>query len=236
MAYNVLYDAPDPKASVKLIEEIDPDVVCLREVRPPFMKALKRIDAKYPYRVVRTKASGTWGAVVLSKHRIARHSIFETRPQRMPGLDVTIDIDAHGELRLACLHLMPPGAKHRKSDTLLGVLEKNATIRRQQAEHVVKRFASHRGPMLLLGDFNEETGDATNRLADAGFVDACSAGYSRCSATWPGATSDWPAIVRIDKVLGRNVDFAWSRVPSGGGSDHQPIVAVLIPDPASRGR
>ena len=45
--------------------------------------------------------------------------------------------------------------------------------------------------------------------------------------SWPGATSFWPAIVQIDHIFGRGVRFHSAWVPSGGGSDHQPIVARL---------
>jgi endonuclease/exonuclease/phosphatase family metal-dependent hydrolase len=114
---------------------------------------------------------------------------------------------------------MPPAA--------LDQMAKNASIRAQQAKHILKRYRLHRGALLLLGDFNEEFGDATDLFTGADFADACRARYARCSATWPGATTPWPAITRIDKVLGRNVEFTHSWVPAGGGSDHQPIVAVI---------
>ena len=47
MAYNVLYAA----ASVDLIADEDPDVLCLTELRPPFLRAFdKRLRRRYPHR------------------------------------------------------------------------------------------------------------------------------------------------------------------------------------------
>src|SRR5262245_18968586 len=92
MAYNVLYDAPDPAASVALIEEQDPDIVCLREVRPPFVRALKKLQDLYPHRVVRAKTQGTWGAALISKHPILESNTFAAKPMRLPALEATIDV------------------------------------------------------------------------------------------------------------------------------------------------
>ena len=81
-------------------------------------------------------------------------------------------------------------------------------------------------PAIVLGDMNEWDGQAAlTILAEAGFRNACHAKASRCGPTWPGRAVPVPAVVRIDHILGRGVEFRQAVILNSGGSDHYPVAA-----------
>lgn len=227
MAYNVLYNAEDPQASVALIAKAAPDIVCLRELTPKFVTTFKKgLGKTLPYQKFFPK-KGTWGAGIASKYPIRNASVFPGKPHRLPAMEGTVMLPS-GSLLVLCLHLFPPVGKHKKSDTMLETMDKNAVLRKEQAQYLVKRISGHKGPVLILGDMNEgRDDDAVQTFLKAGFVPACDAPSEDCGATFPGATSLLPAVFEIDHILGRGLSFFAAAVLSGGGSDHYPVAAVF---------
>lgn len=228
MAYNVLYDAKDNAASVALVRSVDPDVLCLRELRSPFAELLvKELGPTYPHRALHPKKVGTWGAGIVSRYPVSDVQEYPSTPHKLPVLQATVATPA-GKLTVICVHLAPPLMVHRKSDSVSQTLTKNAELRRAQVAALIARVEKRAEAVLVLGDFNEErNANGVRLLVSSGFKDACEAQQSRCGATWPGAASAFPAIWEIDHVLGRGVTFRAARVARGGGSDHYPKVAEL---------
>lgn len=225
MAYNVLYDAENIDASIALIQETNPDILCLTELTSRFEKRLlSKLGKTYLHRASKPKP-GTWGVAIVSKYPILKSDYFPQKPYRIPAMQVNLQINGR-RLTVACLHFMPPGAVHDKRDGLLDTLSKNEALREGQAEYLIARYRDLKSPLILAGDLNEERGGrALDRLEDAGFVAACDAEEEDCGPTWPGATSLFPAITQVDHVFGRGLRFVAAKVPSGGGSDHFPIFA-----------
>ncbi|MCP3102319.1 endonuclease/exonuclease/phosphatase family protein [Myxococcus sp. K15C18031901] len=229
MTYNVLYSASEEEVgrSLDVIEQEAPDILCLRELTPRFANAFrKRLGAKYPHtRLLPRK--GTWGMGIASKYPVTRAEPFAQKPHRMPGLEAEVRVGRRG-LKVACVHLMAPGALHAKDDDLFQSMAKNAVLRGKQGEALVRRYAKEKGPLLLLGDMNEErSGEAMKAFAAAGFDHACDGLEAKCGATWPGATSMLPAVVEIDHILARRLTLSDAKVLRTGGSDHYPVRAVL---------
>lgn len=229
MAYNFLYSAPeeDIAKSLEVIEKEAPDVLCLRELTPGFAAAFrKRLGKNYPYLQLMPR-KGTWGVGLASRHRLLRVEHFPQKPHRMPGLEADVRVGER-TLKVACLHLMAPGATHRKEDGLLDSLKKNAALRKQQAESLMNRYSKERGPVLLLGDMNESrTEEAMKTFAAAGFAHACDGPGALCGSTWPGAASALPSFVAIDHILGRQLLLSGAKVLDGGGSDHYAVRASI---------
>ncbi len=225
VAFNVLYRGGDTAQSLDAIEEAAGDILCLRELSSGFAKAFKnRFGSRYPYRRFKPRKHGTWGVGIASKLPLTGFKLFPQRPHRLPAAEATVHIGKKA-LVVVCVHFIPPIAKHRKSDTLLATLHKNSNTRAAQAEHIVARFRK-RPAVLLLGDFNESSADrGVQACISAGYVAACDTPDQDCSATWPGALSPWPAILQIDHILGRGLEFARARVLKTGGSDHYPVIA-----------
>jgi endonuclease/exonuclease/phosphatase (EEP) superfamily protein YafD len=142
-------------------------------------------------------------------------------------MEVRVSTNA-GNVLVACLHLFPPVGKHRKSDGFFETMEKNAELRRKQAEYIVARYAAVTGPVLIVGDMNEAPdGKAVQTFEKAGFLRSCRSPSQQCGATFPGATCVWPAVFEIDHILGRGVEFGAARVIREGGSDHFPVYATF---------
>ncbi|MCY1021145.1 endonuclease/exonuclease/phosphatase family protein [Pyxidicoccus sp. MSG2] len=227
MAYNVLYSSSeeDVRKSLDVIAKEQPDILCLRELTPRFARAFQqRLGKEYPHSQLLPR-KGTWGVGIASRHRLLRTEQFSQRPHRMPALEADVRVGKQ-KLKVVCVHLMAPGSTHRKGDGLLESIPKNAVLREKQGRALVKRYAREQGPLLLLGDMNEDrSGAAMQALAAADFAHACDGPGASCGATWPGATSVLPSIVEIDHILGRRLTLAGAKVLREGGSDHYPVRA-----------
>ena len=228
MAYNVLYDGADDAKSVKAIEAEAPDLVCLTELTAHFVKTFEASLAKdYPYRNFDAKV-GTWGVGFASKVPLKKRA-------RRPGRALEDSRDGgHRLVRRHAPHAAlrapqsSPVGKHKKSDSFVQTLGKNADVRKKQAATLVARYADTKTPVVLLGDFNEEPGgEALAALEKAGWSRGCSLWSSSCSATWPGPTSPWPAVFMVDHVFSRGLDFVVAKTLRTGGSDHFPVMAKL---------
>ena len=243
MAYNVLYDSPDIEKSLDAIERAKPDILCLRELSTPFARAFeKRLGSSFPHRAFFPKSAGTWGVGLASRFPLSSAVVFEEKPHKLPALQAQVSTPS-GRALIACLHLFPPVGKHRKSDGFFETMNKNASLRKKQAEFIVERYSRDHGPLLVVGDMNEGAdGAAIRTFEKAGLVRSCRCEDARCGPTFPGASSMLPAIFEIDHILARGVEFATARVIREGGSDHFPVFAAFTlkkesgPDPsASRG-
>lgn len=170
MAFNVLFKGADDAKSIKAIADESPDVVCLTEVTPAFVKRFESsLKKDYPHRHFEPRA-GTWGLGFASKRPLRNVQTWAVAPARLPAMEATVAIDGH-DARFVCVHLMPPAVKYKKDDSLFTTLEKNAAVRSKQADTLVSRFAKSKAPVVLLGDFNEEPGgDALRKLEKAGWV------------------------------------------------------------------
>lgn len=227
LAFNVQFDAPHPERSLELIDSEGADVLCLTEVTAGFAAALeKRVGSRYPHRIFRS-ASGTWGVGLWSRTPLTQAAIVEQRPHRMPGAIATVSVGGH-PVRLACVHLFPPGAR-RGGASLLRAMGENAALRKEQARSWTGRLS--RGPALVLGDFNEgPDGEAVATFLRAGFANGCPA----CTSTFPGASSPWPALIQIDHLLARGLEVTGGRTLPGGGSDHLAVRAEIRSTDAAR--
>lgn len=227
LAYNVQFDSKRTGDSLDAIAAADADVACLEELTAPFARAFEaRFSAKYPHRFLIPRA-GTWGIGIASRYPLAAVHRFAAAPSRMPAVEATVRTPS-GPVRVVCLHLFPPVAKRDPSAGFVESIRDNAALRVEQAKRLVKRYRRV-APVVLMGDFNESTGDAAVKtLLEAKFADACSVSGASCRSTWPGPSSPWPAVARIDLILGRGVRFTAARVPDGGGSDHRPMTASFV--------
>ena len=224
LAYNVLFEGADDAKTLAAIGDAAPDVVCLTEVTPRFVQAFeKALGAKYPHRAFQP-AKGTWGVGLASKRPLRAVEVVRQSPSRMPALEARVTLDGV-DGTVTCVHWMPPGVKHHAGDSFADALKENAGLRGRQAAAFVARYAKARGPVVLLGDFNEEPGGAgLAALEDAGWSRACAVA-GRCGATFPGPASPWPAVFTIDHVYVRGLAVTDARTVRAGGSDHFPVLA-----------
>lgn len=200
MTYNVFVDSKEPSRTIELVATVSPDVICIQELTQPFASSfIKRLGQTYPHRNFKP-ASGTWGIGIASKFPIVAADGFAQSPSKMPAALATVRFPER-ELVVACLHLFPPAARRNGSESIPEVLRENAILRAQQARSLVKRFATEKRAILLLGDLNAQSFDpALIALKEAGFADACDAAGADCGATWPGATT----------LISATANFCWT--------------------------
>ncbi len=212
MAFNVLYKGADDAKSVQAIADEAPDILCLTELTPEFIKTFEASLAKdYPHRSFAPKKGGTWGVGFASKTPLRNVVVMPIAPSKIPAMEATVKYDGK-EVRLTCVHLVPPVGKYKKTDTLADQFNKNAEVREKQTKTLVARSAGVKTPQILLGDFNEEPGGAALKvLHDDGFTQGCGLPASRCAATFPGPANPWPAVFMVDHVFARGFSFVEAR-------------------------
>lgn len=224
LAYNVLFEGADDRESVKAIGAEDADVVCLTELTAPFIKTFEAsLGKRFPHRAFAPKV-GTWGVGFASKLPLADVQTYAVAPAGIPAMQATVKLGGR-EVRLVCVHLVPPVGRRGSP---VEALQQAGAVRKKQADALVARFAATTGPVVLLGDFNEEPGGgALAALERAGWARGCEVAGSSCSATFPGPRVPWPAVFTIDHVYARGLSFTWGRTLRVGGSDHFPVSALL---------
>lgn len=229
MAFNVLYKGADDAASIAAIEKYAPDVLCLSELTPAFIRAFDASPLAKLYAARRFEPTlGTWGIGIASKFPIQSSTHFSVPPLKLPAVEAVLNVRGRA-VNATCVHLNPPAGKHRATDGLLTTLSKNDAVRKKQADFLVAHFGKT-SPLVLLGDFNEQLGgEAMKTFERSGLTSSC-AGHdnTRCGATFPGpAVPKMPAVFQIDHILGRGVCFSRGAVLRAGGSDHYPVTAEL---------
>ena len=227
MAFNVLFRGANQDANLKAIEDTSPDVICFREIETSFAGAfLDRFKEQYPHRRFRRhKPRPAWGVAIASKHPISDWRVFPERPYTIPAADAVVNIDGK-ELRVVCVHLIPPVARYRRGEAFWQTMERNDVLRRRQAKYLLYRYRDEARPVVMLGDFNEDTdGPALSLLDEKGFTNSCVIETETCEKTWPAFVRVLPAAFRFDHILGRNLNFVSSEVVRAGGSDHYPVAA-----------
>ncbi len=225
MSFNVLLGGQPPRDVLDAITDAAPDLVCLQEMTPEFSEQFeRRLAAAYPYRVL-VPGPGVHGIGIASRVPLTDARLLTLGLSYLPAVAATMRSDA-GPVRVACVHLVPPLARFEGYTSSTDRYYLNRTARIGQVQALLQHLDSAAMPAVVAGDMNEWEGQAAmDVLADAGFRNACGAPESRCAATWPGDVGYGLAIVRVDHILGRGVEFRQAAVLNAGGSDHYPVVA-----------
>ncbi|MER8750845.1 endonuclease/exonuclease/phosphatase family protein [Mesorhizobium sp. M1050] len=210
----------DPERTVRVIREIDPDVIALQEVDNRFgdrvglldLARLERETGLVPVPISATgKGHGWHGNVLLFKKGVVR----DVHQIRLPGLEprgalvAEIDLDGSQTLRIIAAHL--------------GLLRRS---RSQQARVVLDLMNSpDEKPTLLLGDLNEW------RLGNRSALNTLHATFGPQPPAVPTFPSNLP-LLALDRIMANRHgmiaavdahDTPLSRV----ASDHLPLTAFV---------
>lgn len=225
MSFNVLLGGKPADAALDAIAAADPDILCLQEMTPQLAKTFKaRLGKRYPHRYFKP-GPVTQGVGIASRYPLTDGQVLRLGLTYLPAVSATVRLKS-GAVRLACVHLMPPLARFKKSVNVWKRYVRNETIRVGQVERLLAHVDAARLPAIIMGDMNEWPGQAAMaELAKAGFRDSCLGTGGNCGATWPARMPATPAAFRIDYILGRGVWFADAATLEAGGSDHYPVAA-----------
>ncbi len=225
LTYNVNFERFDA-ATVDAIVEADADVVFLQETTAAWEEAFReQLAERYPMMVFHPwDPDGGMG--VLTSRALSVHQRFDSPVGKFPATCLVVDT-AIGPIRALHVHLHPPLDSGGLVTGYFTTTGKRATE--------IQAYSGCFGvtPDLVLGDFNEEEGDATAHVEGLGLRDAASA--------YPPVTRTWRWDSDFGELTGRpdHVYYGPSLTPTAvdvleiGASDHRPLRVELqrVADP-----
>lgn len=234
MSYNIHVGiGMDKKLDLARIAEVIKrqriDIVGLQEVdrgvertgRVDEIKELARLTGMdYAFAHNLDYQGGQYGVAVLSRFPILAidHRRYANRRERERRGFIRVEVEVGGRrLNFVTTHLDYQWADGRLFET----------------EQLLKALADVRGPLLVVGDFNEEPpGGSYEMMLKAGFADGWRRSCATCAED-PAGGQTYPAdkpTKRIDYVFYRGLgddDHAAASVPDTLASDHRPLVVQL---------
>ncbi len=226
LTFNVNYAGVDMERSARAILRARADVVALQETTPRWESFLRhRLAKAYPYQRYR-HAGGAGGQAFLSRVPLRTEGVGAPAAGGWFGAwRVSVRLQGR-RIQLLNVHLRPPIGNTGRLSTVASAYFRTRPIRRAEIQAHL-RSAPARGPLVVLGDFNEsDRGQAVRWLRSRGFTDALYA-HDRRTATWQWTTSVGTVRSRLDHVLVRGLRCVGARVLGPAASDHFPVEAVL---------
>jgi vancomycin resistance protein VanJ len=230
MTFNVGNGLAQPSRLVRLLHQLELDIIGLQELAPAQAEAIAReLSARYPYQVL--NPHGFAGKGLLSRYPVLAAEQLPLYPGR-PDLRVVVDVDG---IRLTVLVAHPPPPRLQRS----GLRFDPATLRQLDA---LARLAVDHAPTVLLGDLNlTRRNPAYARFAAAGLADAFAVAGTGRGWTLPRRVGQAASfdhglhalplrpVARVDYIWytsALQAEAAW--VGPDGGSDHLPVLARLV--------
>lgn len=239
LTYNLLAYSRDTGPVVAIIREADADVVALQELSQPMAEHLAEALAKeYPYQALHTSVD----APVAGQGILSRYPIVEDEYWRVYLAAQRVTLDVEGQL-----------VAFYNAHTVMPLSRSGFDWRSEEISVLLERAESETVPVILAGDFNmsDQSDDywrVAERYHDAyrkagwgmGFTFPATQAYSGLRAPVPSIPTlirAIPPLLRLDYVFHDSAfETVEARVwPTSGGSDHLPVLAVLVPTAAAVG-
>lgn len=219
---NVLMDNRETDRFLDVVRAYDPDLVLVLEPDAQWERALRPLDADYPYGA-KEPLSNTYGMLLYSRLPLRN---LETRylvEPDLPSMHGDIEVAPGRTVAFHALHPDPPNPEYATETTERdGELLLVAREVREQGN----------GPTVVVGDFNDVAWSKTTRLFQetSGLLDprVGRGTFSTFNAEIP--LLRWP----LDHVF-HSDHFSLVRLERGPafGSDHFPVFAELALDPVA---
>ena len=221
MTYNVNFEMPSD-ATVEAIREADADVVVLQETHEDWEARLARgLGDAYPHTLFR-HAPAEGGMAILSRYAVEEVAYLPSPAGAFPAWCVSLETPL-GALDVLAVHLHPPLDEDGR--LLVGYFTTGGTREAELRQHL-RCFEST--PDLVLGDFNEETGDAVRHLEALGLRQAQVA-VGPPERTWTWITGGVELEGRPDHIFfGPALAARAVQVVPRGASDHRPLRAAFV--------
>lgn len=227
VTYNILAGDRGLKGLTATLKKTKADVIALQEVdkgtrrsggvdqATALGKALGYGHAFVPHFAYQ---GGEFGVALLSRHPIVRAERRTTKGSRLAQLDATVRTP-DGEVRVVVVHFTVT-FPFRDSK------EQAATdaARLKEAKAAAALALAEKGPVLVLGDMNDDSGSPAYEAFSKGLQDACEVKGAGFAKTWNSA---FP-VTRIDYVwASRHFEVASCDTLASDASDHLPVAAEL---------
>lgn len=208
---NLNKETKDASYAVKVLRQMNADVVSLQELSPEAAAGFKAMAGDlYPHQALYPD-TGYNGMGILSKTPLKIARLPANSDER--DFDVAVTLGGRDVL-LGCVHLKPP--------QWIG----SRRFNRREVGVLTRLYTTEARPVLLAGDYNFTAMTPNGcALRAAGFRDAqLDAGNGR-NWSWPAdSNNQWLPKVRIDTVYAKGpLKAVESMVGPDIGSDHRPI-------------
>ncbi|NJP05526.1 MAG: hypothetical protein HC837_07855 [Chloroflexaceae bacterium] len=246
MSFNMLRYNTHSESLITALRDSDADVIALQELNEPITQAIEQhLAADYPYRLLVPEGSNN-GMGVISRYPL--RPVDATLPGDWMGQPQVVELDLDG-LPVTLLNVHVRSTSIGEGGNIIfdpSFMESTIREREQQARTIAAFAAAQSQPLLVMGDFN--TGDLsdayrtlTGVLHDSWRVAGWGLGH-----TFPGASSSGSSrpkiggislpmwLVRIDYIFYSD-DWQAQEASIGpwdGVSDHRPVMATLLLQPA----
>lgn len=227
MNYNVLFSNQNADGVAGVIQTYAPDLVALQEVRPRMMAELQeRLTTEYPYSLMGTPNEyGT--TAVFSRYPFLDQQIIDLGDDR-PATLVVVEVGGE-RVVFTAVHLRAYGLRWVPLRQIPQAIGERTRLQNRQAEILLAALAQQEGAVIVGCDCNSKESSSSYRMLAERLANAA---HSRPNLTVPGASPD-RNLQHIDYIfyrgnLGANGVYV---INDSGGSDHQPILAILsFPD------
>ncbi len=227
MSYNILAGDRGLEGIRTMLEAADADVVALQEVDEK-TKRSGRVEqasvlgkalsmqhafaAHFPYQ------GGEYGVALLSKYPIVSSQRRRVKGSRLAQLDATVRTPS-GDVRIIVVHYTVTFPLRDEKETAA-----TNAARLAEATATASLAKASEGPVLVLGDMNDDTGSPTYEQFAPTMQDACEVKGKGLAKTWNSAF----ALTRIDYVwASKHFEVEACGTLPGTASDHLPVVADL---------
>lgn len=231
MTYNTLGYNPDTEGTIRVVREMEPDIIALQELAPEHALALENaLGTKYPHRLMDARP-GVTGSGIMS--RFPMRVLDAQSLLKLPwiGTPMAVEIDVAGKpVQFVNFHTYA-GPKYTR-------------MREDQCRLLAEFAATHPGRLIFAGDLNATDQNAAHAIVTHNMIDAWREAGWGMGHTFPGKPTpdiggsrpvilgipvpQW--LVRIDYIFHSNdlktIDARLG--PGDGGSDHRPIMATLV--------
>lgn len=230
MTYNTLGYNPDTQGTLRVVREMNPDIIALQELAPEQAKALENaLGSTYPHRVMDARP-GVTGSGILSRFPLRVIDAQSLRALPWIGSPMAVEIEVSGKsVQFVNFH------------TYAGPMY--TRMREDQCRLLAEFAATHPGPLIFAGDLNATDQNAAYALLTRSMHDAWREAGFGMGHTFPGKPTpdvggsrpvvfgipvpQW--LVRIDYIFHsdslKTIDAHLG--PGDAGSDHRPVVATL---------
>jgi endonuclease/exonuclease/phosphatase (EEP) superfamily protein YafD len=222
LSYNVNYGLAGDAATLAAIRDAGADVVFLQETTPEWEIVLRReLKTQLPHMHFE-HCCGAGGLAVLSKHPFHRDPVVNSPIGWFPGWRVQVDTPL-GPVQVLQVHLRPPVSD---SGSWVSGYFSTGHYRRAELQAFTDTLADD-VPTIVLGDFNEESGDALELLETRGLRDAVTE-FHPDGDTWRWRTRFGELSFALDHVFyDTALDALDTRILDAGRSDHLPILVLF---------
>ncbi len=224
--YNWINDNLIPKKIAKLIQEENPDILCMQEFHP-------NGDAlfHYPFKYIKTSdAKKKFGQAIYSKYKIINQGSLNFEHTQNNAIYVDI-LKGRDTLRIYNLHIESLGLNPNKEnfgqqnkEKILNRISQEFKKQQVQVEKIIAHQKKCNYPILVAGDFNNTAYSWTYRTLKSDFKDSFLEAGKGFGKTF--SLKGLPLridFIFADKILKINQHKNYSKKYS----DHYPIMATI---------